>query len=120
MNNHFNKKDVDTLAEVYRVLSYNKGNKELQKEVDHIYMKIKKIVESNKGFDELREQSLEDVYDILWKNKPSIDSDEFDEWSYLENVAHDELLGEEEHPNECSRIINEIVDYLEYNWKGMM
>ena len=74
----------------------------------------------NKGFDELREKSLEDVYDVLWKNKPSIGSDEFDEWNYLENVAYDELLDEEEHPNECNRIINEIVDYLEYDWKGMM
>lgn len=50
--NVFSKKDVDVLAEVYRVLSYNKNNKELQTEVDHIYMKIKKIVENNKGFDE--------------------------------------------------------------------
>lgn len=52
MNKVFSKKDVDVLAEVYRVLSYNKNNKELQTEVDHIYMKIKKIVENNKGFDE--------------------------------------------------------------------
>lgn len=120
MNKVFSKKDVDVLAEVYRVLSYNKNNKELQIEVDHIYMKIKKIVENNKGFDELREQSLEDVYYYLCKNEPSKNSKEYKDWTYLEDIARAELLIEDERPNECTEIINEIVDYLEYDWKGMM
>lgn len=27
---------------------------------------------------------------------------------------------EDEHPKECTELINEIIDYLEYDWKGLM
>ena len=41
----FTKKDIDTLLEVYKFLSYFKDKKDLQQEINHIYMKIKKIIE---------------------------------------------------------------------------
>ncbi len=41
----FTKKDIDTLLEVYKFLSFFKDKKDLQKEIDHIYIKIKKIIE---------------------------------------------------------------------------
>ena len=74
----------------------------------------------NKGFDELRGQSLEDVYSILCKNEPSKNSKKHKEWDYLESVAYEELLIEDERPHDCIKIINEIVDYLENNWKKEM
>lgn len=32
---------------------------------------------NNKGFDELREQSLEDVYNVLYKNRPHRNSKKY-------------------------------------------
>lgn len=71
----------------------------------------------SKGFEELKESSLEDVYHYLCKNEPSKKSKKHEEWDCLESIAYEELLNEEEHPNDCTRIINEIVDYLERQWK---
>lgn len=87
----------------YDVLGFDK-----EKELTHLY---------NKGFDELREQSLEDVYNVLCKNEPSKNSKKHKEWSYLESIAYEELLEEDERPHDCTKIINEIVDYLEKEWK---
>lgn len=87
----------------YDVLGFDK-----EKELTRLY---------NKGFDELREQSLEDVYNVLCKNEPSKNSKKHKEWSYLESIAYEELLIEDERPHECTEIINEIVDYLEREWK---
>ena len=70
----------------------------------------------DKIFEELREKSLEDVYYYLCKNEPSKKSKIHNEWDYLESIAYEELLIEEERPNECSKIINEIVDFLEKQW----
>lgn len=61
----------------------------------------------------LRESSLEDVYNILCRNEPNKNSKKHIEWSYLESMAYDELLDEEEHPIICIKIINRICDYLE-------
>lgn len=67
--------------------------------------------------DTLREQSLEDVYNILCRNEPSKNSKKHNDWDYLESIAYEELLNEEERPNECTKIINEICDYLEKDRK---
>lgn len=66
-----------------------------------------------KIFDELRTQSLEDVYHYLCKNEPSKHSKIYNEWDYLESIAYEELLIEDERPNECTKIINDIINFLE-------
>ena len=71
----------------------------------------------NKIFDELREKSLEDVYYYLCKNEPSKKSKIHKEWDYLESIAYEELLIEEERPIECTKIIDEIVDFLKKQWE---
>lgn len=71
----------------------------------------------DKIFEELRNASLEDAYYYLCKNEPSKKSKIHKEWDYLESIAYEELLLEDERPNECTKIINEIVDYLERDWK---
>lgn len=68
-------------------------------------------------FNELREQSLEDVYHYLCKNEPSKHSKIHTEWDYLESVAYEELLDENENAKQCIEIINEIVDFLERQWE---
>lgn len=60
----------------------------------------------------LRNESLEDVYWYLCKDKPHRNSKDYKKWDYLESIAYEELLCKEEHPNECTKIINEIVDFL--------
>lgn len=93
-------------------LSRSAGICKLQQE---LYKTIQK--EDNKGFNELREQSLEDVYNVLCKNEPSKNSKKHKEWDYLESIAYEELLEEDERPHDCTKIINEVVDYLEREWK---
>lgn len=66
----------------------------------------------DKIFEELRNASLEDVYYYLCKNEPSKKSKIHKEWDYLESIAYEELLIEDERPNECTKIINEIVEFL--------
>lgn len=73
-----------------------------------------------KIFDELREQSLEDVYHYLCKNEPSKHSKTHTEWDYLESIAYEELLIEEERPNQCIKIINDIVNFLEKQWQNKL
>lgn len=87
----------------YDVLGFDK-----ESELRHLH---------NKGFDELREQSLEDVYNVLYKNRPHRNSKKYKEWSYFESIAYEELLEEDERPHDCTKIINEIVDYLEKEWQ---
>lgn len=66
----------------------------------------------DKIFEELSNASLEDVYYYLCKNEPSKKSKIRKEWDYLESIAYEELLIKDERPNECTKIINEIVDFL--------
>lgn len=87
----------------YDVLGFDK-----EKELEYLH---------NKGFDELKEQSLEDVYNVLCKNEPSKNSKKHKEWDYFESIAYEELLIEDERPHDCTKIINEIVDYLERDYK---
>ena len=67
----------------------------------------------DKVFEELRSASLEDVYYYLCKNEPSKKSKIHEEWDYLESIAYEELLIEDERPHNCNAIINEILKYLD-------
>ena len=71
----------------------------------------------DKIFEELKQASLEDVYYYLCKNEPNKKSKMYETWSYLESIAYDELLIEEERPNECTKIINDIIDFLKEQYK---
>lgn len=65
------------------------------------------------NWDKLKENySLEDFYNILYRNKPHRKSKKYKEWDYLESIAYEELLIENERPNECEKIIDEIIEYL--------
>ncbi|MEI3530108.1 MAG: hypothetical protein V8Q75_03410 [Bacilli bacterium] len=63
-------------------------------------------------FDWKENYSLEDWYNILERNKPHRNSKKYKEWDYLESIAYEELLIENERPNECEKIIDEIIEYL--------
>lgn len=39
------------------------------------------------------------------------------EWDYLESIAYEELLEESENQKQCTEIINDIVVFLEKQWK---
>lgn len=56
--------------------------------------------------------SLEDIYVVLYRNKPHRRSKLYTEWNYLESVAYEKLLIEDDRPNECDKIINEIIVFL--------
>lgn len=71
----------------------------------------------DKIFEELRNASLEDAYYYLCKNEPSKKAKIHKEWDYLESIAYEELLIEDERPNECTKIINEIVEFLKEQYK---
>lgn len=56
--------------------------------------------------------SLEDFYNILYRNKPHRKSKKYIKWDYLESIAYEELLNENENIIECNRIIDEIIEFL--------
>ena len=56
--------------------------------------------------------SLEDFYNILCRNKPNKNNKLFSKWDYLESIAYEELLDENEHILECNNIIDEIIEFL--------
>lgn len=56
--------------------------------------------------------SLEDFYNILCRNKPHHKNKLYNEWNYLESIAYEELLIEDERPNKCENIIDQIIEYL--------
>lgn len=65
------------------------------------------------NWDKLRENySLEDFYNILYRNQPHRNSKKYKDWDYLESIAYEELLIEDERPNECELIIDKIIEYL--------
>lgn len=71
------------------------------------------------NWEELKENNtLEDFYNILCRNKPHKNSKMYSTWNYLESTAYEELLNEEEHPSECERIINEIIEFLKEQRKN--
>lgn len=56
--------------------------------------------------------SLEDFYNILYRNKPHKNNKIYPKWDYLESIAYEELLDENEHISECNSIIDEIIEFL--------
>lgn len=57
--------------------------------------------------------TLDDMYNILCRNKPHRNSKLYKEWNYLESIAYEELLNENDRPKECYVIINQIIDFLD-------
>ena len=75
----------------------------------------------NIDWNKLKENySLEDFYNILCRNKPNKNNKLFSEWDYLESITYEELLIEEERPNQCTKIINDIVNFLEKQWQNKL
>lgn len=66
------------------------------------------------------EYTLEDWYNILYRNKPSKNSKLYLMWDYLESVAYEELLDENENPLKCNDIIDEIIEYLKEQKKQII
>ena len=65
------------------------------------------------NWEELKENNtLEDFYNILCRNKPHRNSKRYKEWDYLESIAYEELLNNNENIQECNKIIDEIINYL--------
>ncbi len=65
------------------------------------------------NWEELKENNtLEDFYNILCRNKPHRNSKRYKEWDYLESIAYEELLDDNENIQECNKIIDEIMNYL--------
>ena len=66
------------------------------------------------------EHTLEDWYNILYRNRPHKNSKSYQQWDYLESIAYEELLIEEERPKECEKIIDEIIKYLKEQKKEVL
>ena len=65
------------------------------------------------NWEELKENNtLEDFYNILCRNKPHRNRKRYKEWDYLESIAYEELLDDNENIQECNKIIDEIMNYL--------
>mgnify|MGYP006960473838 CR=1 FL=1 len=65
------------------------------------------------SWEEIKENNtLEDFYNILCRNKPHRNSKDFKEWDYLESVTYEELLNDNENIQECNKIIDKIIEYL--------
>ena len=65
------------------------------------------------SWEEIKENNtLEDFYNILCRNKPHRNSKDFKEWDYLESVTYEELLNDNENMQECNKIIDKIIEYL--------
>ena len=73
------------------------------------------------NWEELKENNtLEDFYNILCRNKPHRNSKLFEEWDYLESVAYEELLNENENIQVCSEIIDKIIAFLKKQKKAVL
>lgn len=65
------------------------------------------------NWEELKENNtLEDFYNILYRNKPRRNSKKYKEWDYLESITYEELLNDNENIKECNKIIDDIIEYL--------
>lgn len=73
------------------------------------------------NWEELKENNtLEDFYNILCRNKPHRNSKLFEGWDYLESVAYEELLNENENIQVCSEIIDKIIAFLKKQKKAVL
>ena len=65
------------------------------------------------NWEELKENNiLEDFYNILCRNKPHRNNKKYKEWDYLESIAYEELLNNNENMKQCNEIIDSIIEYL--------
>ena len=67
-----------------------------------------------------KDYSLEDFYNLLCKNKPHHKSKLYSKWNYLESIAYEVLLNENENFIECDKIIDEIVEFLKIQKKEVL
>lgn len=116
--------------EIARIRKWEKENPEKRKEYTIKYYKTeqgkakkreqrkrlrerKKQIAIAKVWEEVKaNNSLEDFYNILYRNRPHKNSKKYKEWDYLESIAYEELLNENENTQECNKIIDGIIEYL--------
>ena len=73
------------------------------------------------NWEKLKENStLENMYNILCRNEPTKNTKKHETWDYLESIAYEELLDENENPKQCEQIIDEIIDYLKQQKKEVI
>lgn len=71
------------------------------------------------NWEELKEtNTLEDFYNILYRNKPHRNSKKYKEWDFLESVTYEELLNDNENIQRCNILIDKIIEYLKKEKKG--
>lgn len=116
--------------EIARIRKWEKENPEKRKEY------TKKYYQSEQGKAKKREQrkrlrerkkqiaiakfwevvkannSLEDFYNMLCRNRPHKNSKKYKEWDLLESLAYEKLLNDNEDTQECDKIIDNIIEYL--------
>lgn len=64
------------------------------------------------NWDLLRENnSLEDFYNILYRNKPHRNSKLYAKWDYLESITY-EILLDEENESKNEKIIEKIIEFF--------
>lgn len=72
------------------------------------------------NWDLLRENnSLEDFYNILYRNKPHRNSKLYAKWDYLESITY-EILLDEENESKNEKIIDKIIEFLEEQKKEII
>ena len=72
------------------------------------------------NWDLLRENnSLEDFYNILYRNKPHRNSKLYSKWDYLESITY-EILLDEENESKNEKIIDKIIEFLEEQKKEII
>ena len=72
------------------------------------------------NWDLLRENnSLEDFYNILYRNKPHRNSKLYAKWDYLESITY-EILLDEENDSKNEKIIDKIIEFLEEKKKEII
>lgn len=72
------------------------------------------------NWDLLRENnSLEDFYNILYRNKPHRNSKLYAKWDYLESITY-EILLDEENDSKNEKIIDKIIEFLEEQKKEVI
>lgn len=72
------------------------------------------------NWDLLRENnSLEDFYNILYRNKPHRNSKLYAKWDYLESITY-EILLDEENDSKNEKIIDKIIEFLEEQKKEII
>ena len=75
------------------------------------------IKDKEELFEVLLDYSLEDVYNVLYRNRPKKKSKQYSKWEFLEYCVRCELLLSDERPHECTELIKEVIAYLKEEWE---